>query len=64
MNIKHIASNCCKESDFEQMDMQLHKYNSANTILPFYGLHPWWLNERSENWLINLKQKILENPNN
>ena len=31
-------------------------------IIPFFGLHPWYVGERSENWLTELEKLLLATP--
>lgn len=48
-------TNCCVESDFHKMERILKKFKD-DFILNSYGLHPWFLNERSANWFENLSK--------
>ncbi|KAL4491960.1 hypothetical protein ABPG72_008381 [Tetrahymena utriculariae] len=61
-NVKHIMNNCCVEQDFIKIQSILKKYKD-NFILNSYGLHPWWLNQRSPNWLQNLREYLEKDPN-
>ena len=49
-----------EEKDFEQLLFLVKKYPSL--IIPGFGLHPLFLNARSEQWKINLEKIIEENP--
>jgi len=56
-------SNCCVESDFEKMNRFLEKHSKDRFIIGNYGLHPWWLNDRSTEWLSKLRKELESNAN-
>ncbi len=45
--IRHMASCATMEENFEITARLSRKYHS---ILPFFGIHPWFVGSRSDNW--------------
>jgi len=49
----------CRESDWEAVaELSLNH----SSIIPFFGLHPWYLNELSDQWSENLKGYLTRFP--
>jgi len=59
--ISRISVNGCCESDWERVT-QLGREFPFPTIIPNYGLHPWFLETRSESWLTALRSALVSHP--
>lgn len=57
--VEYIAVNGVSEKDWNFVKL-LSQSNPS--VLPNFGLHPWFINERTPNWLSNLKQFLEQNP--
>jgi TatD DNase family protein len=55
--VTRMIVNGTTEADWEIVD-QLSKQWTA--IIPSYGLHPWYISQRSPNWLEHLKSRLLQ----
>lgn len=55
--VKWMAVNGTSEEDWQTVKQMGEEYPC---VVPCYGLHPWYVNERSTDWLSKLKS-ILEN---
>lgn len=53
---------CCGscEDDWERVHLLSKKF-PAN-IIPAYGLHPWYIGKRSQNWKSKLEQLLIDTP--
>lgn len=51
--------NSTRESDWDAVDSLARKIEGA---LPAFGLHPWWLAERSSHWAQNLFERLSLHP--
>ncbi len=58
-NIKLLACNGTCPADWRKIALLSQKYNS---ILPCFGVHPWFCNDLPDNWLLQLKKILLQYP--
>lgn len=54
-NIGRLVVNGTRESDWGGV---ADCSNTFSQVLPSFGLHPWWLNQRSRNWLDQLEHHL------
>lgn len=57
--VVHFAVNGVSEKDWHQVKQMSHSYPS---VIPCFGLHPWFIRERTPNWFTTLKQYLDSNP--
>jgi TatD DNase family protein len=60
VGVRWIAVNGTSEEDWQHVKQMGQDHSSI--IIPCFGLHPWWINSRSENWLSNLKAMLESEP--
>lgn len=60
VGVRWIAVNGTSEEDWQHVKQMGQDHSSI--IIPCFGLHPWWINNRSENWLSNLKAMLESEP--
>lgn len=57
--VEYFACNGCCEADWEQV----YKLSVQHPqVIPNFGLHPWWVGQRSNNWLEALRQRLISCP--
>jgi len=56
--VRMVVNGAC-EADWPLV-LQLARTNK--TVLPSFGCHPWYLHERTADWLKNLKKSLVEIP--
>eukprot|EP00916_Digyalum_oweni_P009953 GHVL01016753.1.p3 GENE.GHVL01016753.1~~GHVL01016753.1.p3 ORF type:complete len:251 (+),score=90.18 GHVL01016753.1:67-819(+) len=61
MNISGLACNGCTVQDWEMIGELSTKYN--NYIYPQFGLHPWWLSDKPNDWQFQLETVLNKYPN-
>lgn len=54
--IRHIL--CCGVQESDWPDVSGLSQTYPNLILPAYGLHPWFIKSRSDDWLEQLERRI------
>jgi len=59
--VKHMMCNSTSDKDFEKVRNLCEKYSSV--LLPSFGIHPWFLDDLSEDWEEKLA-KILKEVKN
>ncbi|CAA0826573.1 TatD related DNase [Striga hermonthica] len=59
IGVAHFAVNGVSEKDWHLVEKMSKTYPS---VIPNFGLHPWFITERSPDWLITLKNFLLANP--
>ncbi len=59
-NIKYIAVKSTTEEDWSRVEELNNRFDIIN---PSFGLHPWFLALRSENWQSKLKKYLFQYPN-
>ncbi|KAK9908899.1 hypothetical protein WJX75_004409 [Coccomyxa subellipsoidea] len=59
LGVERFSCNGCCESDWTQVKELSEKYEN---IVPNFGLHPWWVHERSKSWLEVLRDLLLSSP--
>lgn len=57
--VEWMAVNGTSEDDWQTVKQMGEDHPS---IIPCYGLHPWWVNNRSNDWLPNLKSILESTP--
>ncbi|KAK4491680.1 hypothetical protein RD792_002446 [Penstemon davidsonii] len=57
--VVHFAVNGVSEKDWHLVK---EMSDSHSSIIPNFGLHPWFITERTPNWLNNLKEFLAANP--
>ena len=55
VGIRRVVVNGTRESDWQAVEDLAAEHAE---IIPSYGLHPWWLAERSENWETDLRARL------
>ncbi|GMH32220.1 hypothetical protein BSKO_00054 [Bryopsis sp. KO-2023] len=55
-----FSVNATHEADWDKVESLGQEY--PNNVVPNFGLHPWWVNTRSDAWLENLRNKLIEVP--
>lgn len=60
LGIERMVVNGTTESDWQAVAKLAADHPSL--IRPAFGLHPWYIQERSTNWLDMLEQKLIANP--
>ena len=58
-NIRQLVVNGTREGDWGKV---IDCADSFSQVIPSFGLHPWWLNERSSNWLHHLEEHLMAFP--
>ena len=58
--IRHCVVNGTTEADWEKV--QQLSLDHPDLIVPSYGLHPWYLNQRSDSWLATLVELLKDSP--
>ena len=58
-NIRQLVVNGTREGDWGKV---VDCADSFSQVIPSFGLHPWWLNERSSNWLHHLEEHLTAFP--
>ena len=58
-NIRQLVVNGTREGDWGKV---IDCADSFSQVVPSFGLHPWWLNERSSNWLHHLEEHLTTFP--
>ncbi|BDA41791.1 Uncharacterized metal-dependent hydrolase YabD [Coccomyxa sp. Obi] len=57
--VEYFSCNGCFESDWSKVKDLSTRHKE---ITPNFGLHPWWVHERSEGWLDILRDMLLSVP--
>lgn len=57
--ILHFAVNAVSEKDWHLVKEMSDNYPS---VIPSFGLHPWYITDRSSNWLTSLRELCHANP--
>lgn len=57
--VKWMAVNGTSEEDWQTVQKMGVDHRS---VIPCYGLHPWWVNERSQDWFPKLKLCLENDP--
>lgn len=57
--VHRLSCNGCFEGDWDRVLQLSQQYSS---IVPNFGLHPWWIEKRGTDWLQQLRQKLIDNP--
>ncbi|KAL3627661.1 hypothetical protein CASFOL_029024 [Castilleja foliolosa] len=58
--VAHFAVNGVSEKDWHLVKQLSDTYPS---VIPNFGLHPWFISDRSPDWLKTLKEFLVSNPN-
>ena len=58
-HIQRWIVNSTRESDWESVSSLC---NSQSGLHPAYGLHPWWIRERTPEWEIRLEKRLHAEP--
>lgn len=56
VGIQRIVVNATRQADWSSVLQLSERYKF---VVPSFGLHPWYLNERSSNWLTGLRELLL-----
>lgn len=59
IGVEWIAVNGTSEDDWQTVKQMGEDHPS---VIPCYGLHPWYVNDRSKDWLSTLKSMLLSEP--
>ncbi|KAK4849924.1 hypothetical protein QYF36_002140 [Acer negundo] len=57
--VLHFAVNGVSEKDWNLVKDMSERYSS---VIPCYGVHPWFIQERTPNWLTSLKDLFATTP--
>ncbi|CAK0745558.1 hypothetical protein CVIRNUC_001628 [Coccomyxa viridis] len=57
--VKYFACNGCSESDWEEV-IAIGREHEA--VIPNLGLHPWWVKQRTDSWVVRLRQLLIAHP--
>jgi len=58
--VHYVAVNGCCEADWGDVQAMHEEY--AGQVVPNFGLHPWFLQGRTEGWLGGLRRALERNP--
>ena len=58
--VQQLACNGCWQEDWGRVAALAALHPTA--IVPNFGLHPWWLGQRSPDWLQQLRSMLEEHP--
>eukprot|EP00033_Pygsuia_biforma_P002370 GCRY01002623.1.p1 GENE.GCRY01002623.1~~GCRY01002623.1.p1 ORF type:complete len:282 (-),score=18.97 GCRY01002623.1:418-1263(-) len=53
---------CCSTSEKDFSAVKHIAITHPDFAFPFFGIHPWYADQVSENWLENLRQILINNP--
>ncbi|CAL5219180.1 g965 [Coccomyxa viridis] len=57
--VQKLACNGCWEGDWEKV---LNIAREHEAVIPNFGLHPWWVKDRTSGWLNKLREQLLAHP--
>ncbi len=60
LGITSMIVNATKESDWDAVSQLAKQFSGF--VIPAFGLHPWWISERSSQWETKLEALLQNNP--
>jgi TatD DNase family protein len=60
LNVTRTVVNGTREDDWDAVSVLCRE---QDFVIPSFGLHPWYVAQRSPDWLTKLREKLAEHPN-